>query len=121
MPEMTASTGEAARRLGVSDTAIHKTERAGCIAREPDGNCDIDKTRRRLTETADPIGSQLAKAASPDGTPTGSDILRYLRFSCVARTSRLRQPASIWCGAHPNGQSHPCQPVEAAGTGVAAR
>ena len=27
----------AARRLGVSDTAIHKAERAGRIAREPDG------------------------------------------------------------------------------------
>ena len=49
MPELTASTREAARRLGVSDTAIHKAERAGRIAREPDGQWDIDKTRRRLT------------------------------------------------------------------------
>jgi len=48
MPELTASTREAARRLGVSDTAIHKAERAGRIAREPDGQWDIDKTRRRL-------------------------------------------------------------------------
>jgi hypothetical protein len=44
MPELTASTREAARRLGVSDTAIHKAERSGRIAREPDGQWDIDKT-----------------------------------------------------------------------------
>ena len=47
MSELTPSTREAARRLGVSDTAIHKAERAGRIAREPDGQWDIDKTRRR--------------------------------------------------------------------------
>ena len=69
MPELTASTREAARRLGVSDTAIHKAERAGRIAREPDGQWDIDKTRRRLTETADPVRSPLASGAGADGTP----------------------------------------------------
>lgn len=47
MPELTASTREAARRLGFSDTAMHKAERAGRIALEPDGSWDIDKTRRR--------------------------------------------------------------------------
>ena len=69
MPELTASTREAARRLGVSDTAIHKAERAGRIAREPDGQWDIDKTRRRLAETADPARSPLANGSSADGTP----------------------------------------------------
>ncbi|WP_222440772.1 type IV toxin-antitoxin system AbiEi family antitoxin domain-containing protein, partial [Siccirubricoccus deserti] len=68
MPELTASTREAARRLGVSDTAIHKAERAGRIAREPDGQWDIDKTRRRLVETADPVRSPLASGATADGT-----------------------------------------------------
>ena len=29
MPELTASTREAARRIGGNDTAIHKAERAG--------------------------------------------------------------------------------------------
>ena len=43
MPELTASTREPARRLGVSDTAIHKAERAGRIARESD---DMDIARR---------------------------------------------------------------------------
>ena len=69
MPELTASTREAARRLGVSDTAIHKAEQAGRIAREQDGQWDIDKTRRRLVETADPVRSPLASAAGADGTP----------------------------------------------------
>ncbi len=69
MPELTASTREAARRLGVSDTAIHKAERAGRIAREPDGQWDIDKTRRRLVETADPTRSPLASGGGAEGTP----------------------------------------------------
>lgn len=72
MPELTASTREAARRLGVSDTAIHKAERAGRIAREPDGQWDIDKTRRRLVETADPARSPLANGVGgggAEGTP----------------------------------------------------
>ena len=69
MPELTASTRAAARRLGVSDTAIHKAERSGRIAREPDGQWDIDKTRRRLTETADPVRSPRASGAGADGTP----------------------------------------------------
>jgi hypothetical protein len=70
MPELTPSTREAARRLGVSDTAIHKAERAGRITREPDGQWDIDKTRRRLVETADPARSPLASGGgAADGTP----------------------------------------------------
>jgi len=69
MPELTSSTREAARRIGVSDTAIHKAARAGRIAREPNGQWDIDKTRRRLTETADPNRSPLAARDSADGTP----------------------------------------------------
>ena len=69
MPELTASTREAARRLGFSDTAMHKAERAGRIAREPDGQWDIDKTRRRMIETADPARSPLASGAGAEGTP----------------------------------------------------
>jgi hypothetical protein len=69
MPELTPSTREAARRLGISDTAIHKAERSGRIAREPDGSWDIDKTRRRMIETADPVRSPLANGAGAEGTP----------------------------------------------------
>ncbi len=40
MAELTSSTREAARRLGVSDTTMHKAERTGRITREPDGQWD---------------------------------------------------------------------------------
>jgi hypothetical protein len=69
MPEMTPSTREAARRIGITETALRKAEGAGRITREPDGSWDIDKTRRRLVETADPHRSPLAAGASPEGTP----------------------------------------------------
>jgi hypothetical protein len=60
MPELTPSTREAARRIGLTETALRKAESTGRIAREPDGQWDIDKTRRRLVETADPVRSPLA-------------------------------------------------------------
>lgn len=69
MPESTPSNREAARRIGISETALRKAERAERIVREPDGQWDIDKTRRRLTETADPHRSPLASPAQPDSTP----------------------------------------------------
>ena len=64
MAELTPSTREAARRLGVSDTTMHKAERTGRIARESDGQWDIAKTRARLLETSDPQRS-LASPSSP--------------------------------------------------------
>ena len=69
MPELTASTREAARRIGITETALRKAEGSGGIAREPDGQWDIDKTRRRLVETADPSRSPLGSGSGADGTP----------------------------------------------------
>jgi hypothetical protein len=69
MPELTPSTREAARRIGVTETALRKAEQSSRIAREPDGSWDIDKTRRRLVETADPARSPLASGAGAEGTP----------------------------------------------------
>jgi hypothetical protein len=60
MPEMTQSTREAARRIGVTETALRKAEAKGRIAREADGQWDVDKTRRRMVATADPARSPLA-------------------------------------------------------------
>jgi DNA-binding transcriptional MocR family regulator len=67
--ELVASQREAARRLGISHTALQKALQSGRIAPEPDGRWDIDKTRRRLVETADPSRSPLAGSASAHGTP----------------------------------------------------
>ena len=72
MAELTSSTREAARRLGVSDTTMHKAERTGRIAREPDGQWDITKTRARLLETSDPQRSTLAGSAAAEGIHRGS-------------------------------------------------
>ncbi len=60
MPELTPSTRELARRIGLTETALRKAVAKGRITREPDGQWDIDKTRRRLIETADPVRSPLA-------------------------------------------------------------
>ena len=71
MPELTPSTREAARRIGITETALRKAEQTNRIAREPDGQWDIDKTRRRLVETADPARSPLANGGGlgAEGTP----------------------------------------------------
>ena len=69
MAELTPSTREAARRLGVSDTTMHKAERSGRITREPDGQWDITKTRARLLDTADPQRSSLNGSTNAEGTP----------------------------------------------------
>jgi hypothetical protein len=71
MPELTPSTREAARRIGITETALRKAEQTNRIAREPDGQWDIDKTRRRLVETADPARSPLANGGGgvTEGTP----------------------------------------------------
>jgi len=69
MAELTPSTREAAQRLGVSDTTMHKAERFGRIAREPNGQWEIAKTRARLLDTADPQRSPLSGSAAAEGTP----------------------------------------------------
>jgi hypothetical protein len=73
MPEMTHSTREAARRIGVTETALRKAAAKGRIVREPDGQWDVDKTRRRMVETADPARSPLAGAGAA-GTGAGAGI-----------------------------------------------
>lgn len=76
MPELTSSTREAARRIGVAETALRKAATTGRIVREADGQWDVEKTRRRLIETADPVRSPLAGmpvgAATPEAVGTGT-------------------------------------------------
>ena len=69
MAELTSSTREAARRLGVSDTTMHKAERTGRITREPDGQWDIAKLRVQMRETADPQRTTLSGSTAAEGTP----------------------------------------------------
>lgn len=76
MPELTPSTREAARRIGVTEAALRKAEQTNRIAREPDGQWDIDKTRRRLVETADPVRSPLAIGGGGGGGAEGTPFAR---------------------------------------------
>jgi hypothetical protein len=68
-------------------TAIHKAERSGRIAREPDGQWDTDKTRRRLTETADPARSPLASSAGAEVTPFAR--LKVAQLTLKVKAQRL--------------------------------
>jgi hypothetical protein len=84
---MTHSTREAARRIGVTETALRKAAAKGRIVREPDGQWDVDKTRRRMVETADPARSPLAGGGTGavgmgagTGAGVGADATPYARL-----------------------------------------
>lgn len=95
MPELTSSTRELARRIGVTETALRKAAGNGRIAREPDGQWDVEKTRRRMVETADPIRSPLAQGGgsstsmSPDATPFARLKVAELALKVEARRLAL--------------------------------
>ncbi len=78
MPELTPSTREAARRIGVTETALRKAATKGRIEREPDGQWDVEKTRRRMVETADPVRSPLAGGGA--GGAMSGDTTPYARL-----------------------------------------
>jgi hypothetical protein len=87
MPEMTNSTREVARRIGVTETALRKAAAKGRIVREPDGQWDVDKTRRRMVETADPARSPLVGGGTGavgmgagTGAGVGADATPYARL-----------------------------------------
>ena len=78
MPELTASTREAARRLGVSDTAIHKAERAGRIAREQELLALVDKG-----SNADALQAHLAPALREARSASPVVLVRSGAGSCI--------------------------------------
>ena len=80
MPELTSSSRELARRIGVTETALRKATGNGRIAREPDGQRDMEKTRRRMVETADPIRSPLAGAGAAPGGGLSADATPFARL-----------------------------------------
>ena len=89
MPELTPSTREAARRIGITETALRKAEQTNRIAREPDGQWDIDKTRRRLVETADPARSPLANGGGGGAEGTPYARLKVAQLALKVEAQRL--------------------------------
>ena len=89
MPELTPSTREAARRIGVTEMALRKAATKGRIERETDDQWDVEKTRRRMVETADPVRSPLAAnpALSADATPYAR--LRVAQLALKVEAQRM--------------------------------
>jgi hypothetical protein len=54
MDGRTTSNRELARRLGVSETAVRRAEKAGRIAREADGSWDLTKVQTAWSSNTDP-------------------------------------------------------------------
>lgn len=69
---LVASQREAARRLGVSHTALQKAQRAGRIAPEPGGGWDLEKVRARLAASGDPARGPTAASAPAQGAAPGA-------------------------------------------------
>ena len=99
MPELTPSTREVARRIGITETALRKAEGTGRIARELDGSWDVEKTRRRLVETADPHRSPLAAGTSPEGTPYARLKVAQLALKVEAQRLALNENKRRLLGA----------------------
>jgi hypothetical protein len=75
MAELTSSTREAARRLGVSDTTMHKAERTRCL-----WGCELDKCKARAG------GSKWQPLCPPK---RNSEFDRYQK--CIRDTDRHRR------------------------------
>jgi hypothetical protein len=69
---------EAARRLGLSHTALQKATQAGRIQPEPGGGWNVEKLRAQLAASVDPARpasfSQAAAGPEPDVTGTSESL-----------------------------------------------
>jgi hypothetical protein len=75
---LVGSQREAARRLGLSHTALQKAAQAGRIRPEPGGGWDVEKLRAQLAASADPArltSPSLPSASTESGEPAAGDTL----------------------------------------------
>ena len=59
------SNRELARRIGVSETAVRRAEKAGRIGREADGSWDLAKVQAAWSSNTDPSQQRRPTAAAP--------------------------------------------------------
>jgi hypothetical protein len=99
------STREAARRLGLSDTALRKAERAGRIAREPDGSWDVECVRRALAKRQKFVASgpapwsrfaQRLPTPGPDIAGAARSLYEELEKARQALDRAARQIAALY-------------------------
>jgi hypothetical protein len=65
--DRTASNRGLARRLGVSETAVRRAEKAGRIGREADGSWDLPKVRAAWAGNTDPAQQRPVRSNSSTG------------------------------------------------------
>jgi hypothetical protein len=63
----TISNRELARRLGVSETAVRRAEKAGRIRREPDGSWDAAKVKAAWSDNTDQAQQRPARSGGRTG------------------------------------------------------
>ena len=88
---LVGSQREAARRLGLSHTALQKAVQAGRIHPEPGGGWDVEKLRAQLAASADPArltGPSLPAAGTESGEPAAGDPLGARGWRAPARVGR---------------------------------
>lgn len=68
------SVKECARQLGVSDTAIHKSIKAGRCEKHADGSVDVEVIRLGMALTADPLRGGRRQAGVFGEASTGSAV-----------------------------------------------
>ncbi len=115
MAELTPSTREVARRIGVTETALRKAAAKGRIEWEPDGQWDVVKTRRRMIETADPARSPLAPGGAANlggGAGGGGGARSRLPIACGSTSRTMRKCASA---PKPSTSRFTCKAVELCG------
>jgi DNA primase len=67
MDARTTSNRELARRIGVSETAVRRAEKAGRIRREADGSWDLAKVKSAWSSNTDEAQQRPARGAGPAG------------------------------------------------------
>lgn len=101
------STREAARRIGVSETALRKAEATGRIAREPDGSWHLDAVRQafahkqgfgRRPSDPPPWATSTRQTADPGADIVGSarEIHAELEAARLTLEKAARRIAALY-------------------------